>query len=249
MALTSTPSRQASRSLWTNADVWHISYHDSRRRRVVSSSCSSSSGHELNHLWPAQCRPNVPHRVRDPQHRLHPPRPLVLADCAGAASSRQRVKEPSLLHLCVAFSFTPEAPANEPADGEAIAGVAVIRAFGSSQRFMSLMLDRCSTNVTFYWSVPPRSSFQSARLTQLPQVPLERQPMALDPLCTSQCGRRRSHGVRLPLRASQELSLMIFVQVRTPRRREQDRRCSGWLCAHFLPQRRERHPVPCAALQ
>jgi hypothetical protein len=37
------------------------------------------------------------------------------------------------------------------ADGEAIAGVAVIRAFGSSARFMSLMLERCSTNVTFYW--------------------------------------------------------------------------------------------------
>ncbi|KAK4047906.1 hypothetical protein OIV83_005089 [Microbotryomycetes sp. JL201] len=35
--------------------------------------------------------------------------------------------------------------------GEAIAGVAVIRAFGASKKFMTLMLERCSTNVTFYW--------------------------------------------------------------------------------------------------
>lgn len=35
--------------------------------------------------------------------------------------------------------------------GEAIAGVAVIRAFGSSARFMAMMLDRATTNVTFYW--------------------------------------------------------------------------------------------------
>lgn len=34
---------------------------------------------------------------------------------------------------------------------EAIAGVAVIRAFGSSARFMALMLERATTNVTFYW--------------------------------------------------------------------------------------------------
>lgn len=34
---------------------------------------------------------------------------------------------------------------------EAVAGVAVIRAFGSSARFMALMLERATTNVTFYW--------------------------------------------------------------------------------------------------
>lgn len=35
--------------------------------------------------------------------------------------------------------------------GEAVAGVSVIRAFGASQRFMALMLERCATNVTYYW--------------------------------------------------------------------------------------------------
>lgn len=35
--------------------------------------------------------------------------------------------------------------------GEAIQGVAVIRAFGSSARFMALMLERASTNVTFFY--------------------------------------------------------------------------------------------------
>ncbi|GAA5920308.1 hypothetical protein JCM1841_004522 [Sporobolomyces salmonicolor] len=35
--------------------------------------------------------------------------------------------------------------------GEAVAGVAIIRSYGASARFMALMLEKVSTSVTFYW--------------------------------------------------------------------------------------------------
>ncbi|KAL8277515.1 hypothetical protein RQP46_010070 [Phenoliferia psychrophenolica] len=54
--------------------------------------------------------------------------------------------------------------------GEAIAGVAVIRAFGSSSRFMTLMLDRCSTNVTFYWYLWSVNRWLSIRFALLSAV-------------------------------------------------------------------------------
>ncbi|GAA6040411.1 hypothetical protein NBRC10512_001368 [Rhodotorula toruloides] len=51
--------------------------------------------------------------------------------------------------------------------GEAIAGVAVIRAFGSSARFMAMMLDRATTNVTFYWYLWGTNRWLSMRFSLL----------------------------------------------------------------------------------
>ncbi|KAM0756050.1 P-loop containing nucleoside triphosphate hydrolase protein [Meredithblackwellia eburnea MCA 4105] len=56
--------------------------------------------------------------------------------------------------------------------GEAIAGVSVIRAFGSSARFMKLMLTRCSTNVTFYWYLWSVNRWLSIRFALLSAVVL-----------------------------------------------------------------------------
>ncbi|GAA6024648.1 hypothetical protein JCM8202_000420 [Rhodotorula sphaerocarpa] len=50
---------------------------------------------------------------------------------------------------------------------EAIAGVAVIRAFGSSARFMALMLERATTNVTFYWYLWGTNRWLSMRFSLL----------------------------------------------------------------------------------
>lgn len=47
--------------------------------------------------------------------------------------------------------------------GEAIAGAAVIRSFGASGRFMSMMLERCTTNVTFYWQLWSSNRWLSLR--------------------------------------------------------------------------------------
>ncbi|KAM0789106.1 hypothetical protein ACM66B_003161 [Microbotryomycetes sp. NB124-2] len=54
--------------------------------------------------------------------------------------------------------------------GEAIAGVAVIRAFGASKKFMTLMLERCSTNVTFYWYLWSVNRWLSLRFALLSAI-------------------------------------------------------------------------------
>ncbi|BGP39463.1 hypothetical protein JCM10449v2_003413 [Rhodotorula kratochvilovae] len=54
--------------------------------------------------------------------------------------------------------------------GEAIQGVAVIRAFGSSARFMALMLERASTNVTYFWMLWGTNRWLSMRFSLLSAV-------------------------------------------------------------------------------
>ncbi|GAA6061872.1 hypothetical protein JCM10212_000513 [Sporobolomyces blumeae] len=54
--------------------------------------------------------------------------------------------------------------------GEAISGVAVIRSFGASSRFLSLMLEKASTNVTFYWYLWGTNRWLSVRFSLLSSV-------------------------------------------------------------------------------
>ncbi|KAK4052550.1 hypothetical protein OIO90_004318 [Microbotryomycetes sp. JL221] len=54
--------------------------------------------------------------------------------------------------------------------GEAVAGVAVIRAFGASKKFMTLMLERCTTNVTFYWYLWSVNRWLSLRFALLSAI-------------------------------------------------------------------------------
>ncbi|GAA5841427.1 hypothetical protein JCM3766R1_004081 [Sporobolomyces carnicolor] len=51
--------------------------------------------------------------------------------------------------------------------GEAISGVAVIRSFGASARFLSLMLEKASTNVTYYWFLWGTNRWLSVRFSLL----------------------------------------------------------------------------------
>ncbi|GAA5904673.1 uncharacterized protein JCM6883_003864 [Sporobolomyces salmoneus] len=51
--------------------------------------------------------------------------------------------------------------------GEAISGVAVIRSFGASARFLSLMLDKASSNVTYYWYLWGTNRWLSVRFSLL----------------------------------------------------------------------------------
>ena len=89
------------------------------------------------------------------------------------------VMAPLYLHHARLFSFTArelrrlDSISKSPLYsiyGESIAGVAVIRAFGSSQRFMALMLERCSTNVTFYWYTWAVNRWLSMRFAVLSSV-------------------------------------------------------------------------------
>ena len=124
--------------------------------------------------------------------------------------------------------------------GEAIQGVAVIRAFGSSARFMALMLERATTNVSFYaylWGTnvrlsphPPRPPSQLPMLADADFVHPPPAALALDALLAPVGHRRRPHGLR------------------PHRRRRQDRRAARRLHPHIRPQHLERDPVPRAAL-
>ncbi|GAA5837403.1 hypothetical protein JCM5353_002686 [Sporobolomyces roseus] len=51
--------------------------------------------------------------------------------------------------------------------GEAVSGVAVIRSFGASARFLALMLEKTSTNVTWYWNLWSVNRWLSVRFSLL----------------------------------------------------------------------------------
>ena len=53
---------------------------------------------------------------------------------------------------------------------EAISGVAVIRAFGAKERFMQLFLQRCETNVTFFWYLWGVNRWLSVRFALLSAI-------------------------------------------------------------------------------
>lgn len=53
---------------------------------------------------------------------------------------------------------------------EAISGIAVIRAFGASDRFMKLFLERVNTNITFYWYLWSVNRWLSIRFALLSAV-------------------------------------------------------------------------------
>lgn len=82
---------------------------------------------------------------------------------------------------------------------EAITGIAVIRAFGASSRFMRLFRSRCENNITFYWCVSPGASVESMNSMSDPlltlQVPMVCQPMVIDQIRALVFARRRTYWI------------------------------------------------------
>lgn len=146
----------SARQLWSVVDVRSRSPDDARRRFFVS--CIRLSG-VIHHYY----------QLTHERHRSSAPAFLLgfvllslvyYRDAKLFSTSAREFRRLDSISKSPLFSIY----------GEAISGVACIRAFGASARFLSLMLAKASTNTGYYWWLWGTNRWLSVRFSLLSAV-------------------------------------------------------------------------------